>query len=268
MINKLLSKVNEKGSSFAKIILKITSEMSHKETTNTSAEHAIKSAVFYINLLDLYHESKDKNYATFSKNADIFRREADKQRSKIYKFIPAAFRKDLEEVERKALTFFDYEDKIRKKIKEGIRFKESEIYKYTYMRAGDNLIYGKIIESFFPEWCLTEELRINTMLFDMCKDMIDYNDDVKNELPNVLYMYLCTKKKKMEMPCDIKGAIIMAKRIGISAQIINFASNQKKKALTSDNLEKSQTLRNAILYRNDSLIQALTNGIKPKPFKF
>ena len=163
-------------------------------------------------LLDLYAETDNPIYLT----------ESEKQRTDFYQQIPEAFHAQLERTEREVKGFFDDEQTLMQRIKSGDKFSEDDIKNYLLGKSGDNLFYGRVLELLVPEWNLTRELQIQTMLFDIGKDLVDYQEDAARGLPNILGMCLSSGTDK--------------------SRIIQLARELKDDALTSQNIGASPTL--------------------------
>lgn len=243
IIKKVLFKIDKKP--FIKLIRDIVSE-SHSKKSGKKIHEPIKLAVRYICLLDLYHETKDKNYKNYFYDAVIYLNEAKRQKEILYNLIPENQRKSLEKIEKNVLKFFNYESYLRRRLHSWNVFSRNDIRKYIYEKSKDNILYGKILEMLVPGWNLTKELRTKTMLFDIKKDISDYEDDVKNELPNLLCLYFSGNMKKSNIPTSNKKAIQLANEMKISNHILSLATALKNKALKSEELKHSQILKRNI----------------------
>ena len=191
----------------------------------------IKHSVRCACLLDFYAETGDLVYQT----------EFNRQRTRFYQAIPEGFHSQLEIIEEDVKGFFDDEQTLMQRIKSGDKFSEDDIRNYLLGKSGDNIFYGKLLELLVPEWNLTDELRIQTMLFDIGKDLVDYEDDVKNGLPNILLMCL---------------------QSGIDrSKILHLATELKDKALSSSNINASPTLKSAIEQNYIQITERLSSGI-------
>ena len=132
-----------------------------------------------------------------------------------------------------------------KRIKSGDKFSEDDIKNYLLGKSGDNLFYGKLLELLAPGWKLTDELRIQTMLFDIGKDLLDYEDDTRNGLPNILLMYLHS-----------------GIGIGIDRnRILHLATELRDKALSSSYIDTSPTLKSAIEQNYTQIAERLNLGM-------
>jgi len=244
IIRKVLFNIDKKP--FIKLIKDIVSESQSKKAGKKIHE-PIKLAVRYICLLDLYYETKDKNYKNYFSDGVIYLNEAKRQKEILYNLIPENQMKSLEKIEKDVLKFFsNYEIPLRRRLHSWNVFSRNDIREYICEKSKDSLFYGKILEILVPGWKLTKELRINTMLFDIKKDIPDYEDDVKNELPNLLCLYFSGNMKKDNIPMSNKKAIQLANETGISNHILSLATALKNEALKSEELKHSQTLKRNI----------------------
>ncbi len=219
-IEEVLAEIDQRP--FIQTLATIVSEVSSWSDTQ-NIHSLIKQAVRCACLLDLYAETGNSVYQT----------EFNRQRNRFYQAVPKDFHSQLEKIEEDVNGFFDDERILMQRIKSGDKFSEDDIRNYLLGKSGDNLFYGKLLELLVPEWNLTDELRIQTMLFDMGKDLLDYADDVKSGLPNILSMCLSSGIDKRA--------------------ILQLATELKGEALTSPNINISPTLKEAIK-RNYSLI--------------
>lgn len=235
-IQETLSEIDSKP--FIKFVSDVTREISSDKSAQI-AYHATNLAVRCACLLDLYAETDDGVYIW------EFRR----QKAEFYRLIPEEYHEELEALEKRLAGFFDYERVLINRIQEGYRFSGEDVITYLEGKSGDNIFYGRILEIIVPEWNLTRELQIQTMLFDIGKDLEDYEDDIRNGLPNVLYMFLSGRVNRNKIHHEIEGAITLANELGISNGIIELASGLREEALASENIDRSPTLKGAILDR-------------------
>jgi len=222
------------------------------ETKRIKAHELMKLALRSSFLLDLYSET----------NNPIYLEEAEKQLSELYHLVPQKHHRDLKSMEKKARIYFDLEKKLRSRIKAADSFTGEDIRQYLDGKSGDALFYGRLLKTIIPAWNLTSELRIQTMLFDIVEDIIDYEDDIKHGLPNVLYLFLSGSPGKNKIPQDMRGAIRLANELGVSNRILKLATRLKGKALASKDLDRSPTLRETIIDHYDRIEQLLRSELK------
>jgi len=224
VIDEILAEIDQRP--FIQTLTAIVSEVSPNAKL-TQVHSVLTLAVRCACLLDLCAETANS----------IYIEELNKQRFKFYKEVPKDFHSELEKVENDVKKFFNDEKILMKKIKSGDKFSEDDIRTYLKGKSGDNLFYGKLLELLLPEWHLTKELQIQTMLFDIGKDLVDYEEDIANGLPNILIMYLNSGIDKNK--------------------IIQLAQELRTEALTSQNITVSPTLVKAIEYNYDLITKRL-----------
>ncbi len=231
---------------FIKFVSTVITEISPSGEVE-KAKAAIKLAVRCACLLDLHAETDNQTYLG----------EFKKQRTDFYGLIPDQHQQKLRVLEGQVMQFFEEERLIMDRVRSGDRFSEENIREYLLGKSSDNLFYGKVIEVFIPEWDLTEELRIQTVLFDIGKDIKDYEEDIRDELPNVIYMVLSSEVDKGAIPRDEAAVMGSAIRTGASNRLLGLASDFKDRALGSERIKTSPTLEKAINDRFKEIIQLL-----------
>lgn len=227
-IEKVLAEIDQRP--FIQTLVTIVAEISPGSDPQ-SVYSLLKQAVRCACLLDLYAETGDLIYQT----------EFNKQRTRFYQAVPKSFHPELEKVEEDVKGFFDDEQVLIQRIKLGDKFSETDIRNYLLGKSGDNIFYGRLLELQVPEWNLTEELCMQTMLFDIGKDLVDYEEDVKNGLPNILSMCLQS---------GIDGS-----------KILQLSTELRDKALSSSNIDASPTLKSAIEQNYTQITERLNTGI-------
>lgn len=228
-IDEVLVEIDQRP--FIQTLTTIVSEVS--PNANLTQIHSVLTrAVRCACLLDLYAETANPVYAA----------ELEKQRSKFYEEVPKDFHSELEKVEGDVKRFFDDEKTLIERIKARSIFSENDIRKYLTGKSSDNLFYGRLLELLVPEWNLTRELQIQTMLFDIGKDLVDYEEDIANGLPNTLEMCLSSGIDK--------------------SRIIQLAQELKDEALASQNIGASPTLVEAIEHNCALITKRLGKEVK------
>jgi len=233
---------------FIKFVSTVITEVSSSGEVE-KAKEAIKLAVRCACLLDSHAETDNQAYFE----------EFKRQRKDFYGLIPDQHQQKLRVLEGEVMQFFEEECLIMDRVRSRDRFSEENIREYLLGKSSDNLFYGEVLEIFVPEWDLTEELRIQTILFDIGKDIKDYEEDIRDELPNVIYMALSSGVDKDTIPRDGTAAIELAIRTGASNRLLGLASDFKDRALESERIKTSPTLEKAINDRFKEIIQLLGN---------
>jgi hypothetical protein len=247
-IQQVLFKIDNQN--FANYVSQMVYEItSGDETKRAQAYDLMKLALRWALLLDLYYET----------NMPIYLEESEKHLSELYKIIPQKHHRTLISIERKARKYFDFEKELRYRIQANDRFSRKDIRRYLYGKSGDALFYGRLLKALTPAWNLTNELRIQTILFDISKDITDYEDDVNFGFPNILYLFFSGKVEKNKIPRNMRGAIKLADELRVSNRILKLVIRLKEKALVSNNLFRSPTLSETIVdhyYRIEQLFES------------
>lgn len=217
--------------------LKVVFESINEVSCGKKAKRAcnlMKLSLTCSRLLDLYSETKDS----------IYMQELEKQREALYGLIPGKFRQRLQEIEIKGRAFFDEESLLKQRLRNGDNFEENDILGYLRGKAGDSIFFGELINLTTPEWNLNNNLFLYTVLFDIRKDLDDYESDVKEGSPNILFLSLIIDTNKTNIPNNKKGAIEVAKQVGSTGRILKIVSEIK--ALSNQGLQKSPALQKSI----------------------
>lgn len=223
-IHEVLTEIDQRP--FIQTLTTIVSEVSPNANL-IRIRSVLKQAVRCACLLDLYAETTNPVYA----------KELVKQRAMFYEEVPKDLHSELKEVEDNVKGFFDYEKTLIGRIKSGYKFSEGDIKTYLERKSGDNLFYGKLLELLVPEWKLSRELQIQTMLFDIGKDLIDYKEDIENGLPNILVICLCSGIDK--------------------DRLIRLAQELKNEAFARQEINASPTLVKTIGFNYDQIVERL-----------
>jgi hypothetical protein len=235
-IKQVLAKIDSQN--FPRYVSQMAYEVSSRdEIKRTKAHELMKLAIRWAFLLDFYYET----------DRPIYLEEAEKQLCELYQLIPQEHCNDLISVERKTRKYFDFEKHLRSRIQANDSFTGGNIIRYLYGKSGDALFYGRLLRAVTPMWSLTNELRIQIILGDIGKDITDYENDIKQGLPNVLYLFFSGKVEKSSIPQDMKGAVGLANSMGVADRVLTLAARVKEKALASKDLGRSPTLRETIV---------------------
>ncbi len=163
----------------------LISNIFYPDGTNEEKKHLLfsllRAGIRYACFLDKYHESEEK----------IYLEEALAHRATIFSSIDQEKGMVLESIERKLLTFWNYEKHLKKRIKDEDVFTEEEIKDYIRFRSSDSFFYCGIARVFCPvDPQIAEIFHNRLMLFDIVDSIKDYEEDMRDEQPNILTMWL------------------------------------------------------------------------------
>jgi hypothetical protein len=82
------------------------------------------------------------------------------------------------------------------------------------MKSSDAIYYGRLLRTFTKDKDFTFPIYSHMQLLDIQEDIQQYEQDSRNNLPNMLFMKLSQKLKKRQIPLIKKDAIILANEIG------------------------------------------------------
>lgn len=188
------------------LVLNYTENRKKAEITRKNINLAIR----WIFLLDYHYETNNK----------LFYKEAQKYKEFLFKVLD---KKTKANVERGLITLFSHfknEKKLIKKIREGDYISENRIKKHLEGKSSDSFIYSKILESQIMR-DLSDPFHLYTMLFDIKKDILDYETDFENQ-PNILSLFLIANRE--EIPKKKDDAISLSKKLSVSAKIIDYSN--------------------------------------------
>ncbi len=234
---------------FLAMVTAVVGEVSPKCDV-TFTRDVMRKAIRCACLLDLFSETKSPEYLT----------EFVKQRTQFYTMIPVYTHDELESVEYEVKQFFKYEQILHDRIQQGYKFSWTDIEKYIMGKSSDNIFYGRVLELLTLDWTPKHStaLRTQTILFDIGKDIMDYEEDAIEDLPNILYMALTTSLKSKDIPRQLRDAVRIASKTGIAGQIIDFAARFKNE-ISTEILSASPTLQEAVVQR----FEAIRRGLHP-----
>ncbi|OGZ39519.1 MAG: hypothetical protein A3B04_03825 [Candidatus Portnoybacteria bacterium RIFCSPLOWO2_02_FULL_39_11] len=232
-VSHILSQIDERP--FIQLMYASVSEVSSDSKVKDILE-PIKTSVRCACLMDLYAETENA----------VFLREFEAQRRKFYSLVPKQVHTELQTLEAEVKDFFQYELQLRMKLRRSEKFTSEEITRYLLGKSSDNVFYGRLLELIVPEWNLTNELRIQTILFDIGKDIEDYEQDAHSGFPNILNMFLTQKLEASKVPTNPVEAIELASRFGISNEILGLATGYRTQAVANPELAKAPSLQAAI----------------------
>lgn len=155
--------------------------------------------------------------------------------------------RDLKKTERRLRSFYLFEDYLRYKIRMADTFTEGEIQRYIRRKSLDVYAYGRIIRLIVPQWDLTRELYDETMLYDINRDLEDYEGDLPIGKPNLLYFFLVNSVGKDQLPSKNSDALMLAFETGDAQRILSRAGKILNQAFSSGKLNDHLMLRDDIV---------------------
>lgn len=135
---------------------------------------------------------------------------------------------ELKTIEASVKNYFEFEEEIKEKLKNKKEFSDEKIKEYISRKSADTYCYAHIAKLFINlDRSFIELLHIRQELADILDDLNDYENDLKQNQPNILLLYFSNLNY---IPKKNKGAIIYAKEIGIDKRIIIILTSLIKKA--------------------------------------
>jgi|GEM_PF-6884852 len=161
------------------IVQVYTKEVKKAKEAESLLRTTLRTAFF----LDFHSETNDID----------FLKEANKYRELMYSNIPEKDKQDLESIERQIIKLFDYEKQIWTKVKNRQKVSNEEIEKYWQMKSADSLFYGRVTKIFTEDKDFTLPVYVYTQILDIGLDLREYEKDIQDNNPNILYMKLSQK---------------------------------------------------------------------------
>lgn len=235
MINmdKILDKIDKKCSEGNKIMAEIAYVSTKSIKQKKDLGDLIRLADRYACLLDFYYET----------NNSCFYKEAKKQKKALYSTLDKKIKADLNRIEKRILPYFDYEKEIKEKLRKGESFSDKEIKKYILSKSSDAYYSGRLLEMFVPNSTnLVKVFHYRLALSDIYGDLRDFEEDLKHNMPNLLYLHL--HNKNHNVPSSRINALIISRNDSVERKIIKFADDLLDKTKRADltkypRLEKS-----------------------------
>lgn len=225
-INETLVWIDQRIAKYLSLCVEVI-EFYNKEKVNEAEGlliTALRAAFFY----DFYAETGDIDFLN----------EADRHKNFLYNHnqISAQDKEDLQKIESQIMKLFEYEKKIGDNIKAGSVLSDSEIKKHWQMKSADALFYGRIINIFTDGKNLIPDIYAYTQILDMLLDIREYEQDLKKQELNMLYMRLLRVVPSDKIPTSKLLAIELANSTGVSDNIKEETYNiaHQLKELNSD----------------------------------
>jgi hypothetical protein len=194
LINRFISVFQYKKKPFPiRVFSKIIKHTPMDEYSHQLGNTLITGIHSLVTNLDIYSETNDQKY----------KMEANNYREMIYSVSEEKFGQtfvtELNILEGKAMEFFPFERELWERVMQDIPPTDDDIKQYMTMRAGDSHIYAKIIEAFTHK-DLTLPIKVSLQLLDYFRDTYHYHQDLKDNLPNSVYMALMSRYRMSGMP--------------------------------------------------------------------
>jgi len=216
-MNKIIENIDKKCSEGRRIMGNIVYDLTKNINKKRKLCKLIKLADRYACLLDFYYETNDIDYY----------KDAKKQKKALYRRLDAAIKTDLTNLEKELLPYFNYEQDLRRKIQTQNPITEKEIKNYILKKSSDSFYYMRILQAFIPkDNNLVKAYHYRIALYDILDDLRDFEEDFKQKMPNILYLYLYNQNPNV--PSSRLNAFIVAKNSGIDRRIIKFACELRR----------------------------------------
>lgn len=250
-IEKTLIWIDKRIEHYLKILTRIIFIYTNDNKKTKEAENLLRIALRTAFFLDFYSETGNKD----------FLKEGEKYKKELYDSLNKKDRQDLQNIERKIVKLFEYEKQVWTKIKNGQFVSNKEIEKFWKMKSADSLFYGRITKIFTQGINFTTPIYVYTQILDIVLDINEYEKDLAENLPNILYMKLSQQIPKENIPSKKEEAIRLAIRHDICDELIKVADNSLKQISLFD-FGTCKFFLNDIMCQYDSLIELLGNKIE------
>ena len=217
----------------------LLSEIVYFSTKNLEMKKSVfkllRAAIKYVCLMDFYYETLDKKY----KKEFIF------QREKVYKLINTPDKQKLRNLEKKLMLFWNYERKLLKKIKDNKRFKDKDIKEYILRKSEDSKFYFTLVNFKYklPKK-LQRIIHLRQALNNLIDDLKDYDEDIKDNQPNILILYFMKKDfLKDKLPLTAKEASSLIKGLKIKKEILNLGKELAEECLKYKEIDNFPILK-------------------------
>ena len=208
-IEDKLKWIGNRTDNYLKLLMNIIYTSTKDDDKREKAEFLLKTALRVAFFLDFYSETLDKS----------FQKEGNKYKEILYKNVKEKDKEELEVIEKRIMNLFDYEKEIWKKVLDGLSISNKEIEQYWKMKSADSLFYGRITKIFTKDKDFIIPIYIYTRILDIVLDIKEYESDVKDKLPNILYMKLSQRIPIEKILFNKKEAIKQAKKLKIDLEL-------------------------------------------------
>lgn len=178
------------------------------------ASRTLRTALRTANLFDFYYETVDKDFLS----------EAHRQMGTLFQTINPADQIKLKNIGNKIIPFFEFEKLLWKKVLSGEKATDEEIREFLKQRSSDALFYAGVVKIFVPEPDFSTPLHVNMQILDLKTDIKEWDKDIEDGSPNILFMFLSRNINPERLKQLSKNeAIELAKEYRIDKQIIQMA---------------------------------------------
>ena len=204
------------------LYIKIVSALQPDLAVLTSGEEALTTTLHMARFVDLHFETGDLDFLD----------EAYRLEKELYVKLPDTT-DDLERIKNETIGFFDIEKHVWKKVQSGQSITDEEFKTFRVGKSSDARYYARVVQEFVGR-DVTNEIYSDMQLMDILADIQEYEQDSKNNNPNLLYILLCQHAPLEQIPETKAEAIQLARSLGIHEELITIAESLVESAQNSD----------------------------------
>jgi len=178
------------------------------------ADDGLRTALRAANLFDFYYETDESSYKI----------EGWKQIGVLFHDFGPKDRAELEKLGNEIIRFFGYEKELWNRVNQGEKVSDAKIRRFLLERSSDALFYARILQVFVPQENLGPALHANMQMLDMTTDIREWEIDLKNGNPNMLFMFLSQENEVEAIKkLSTKEAVDLAKSQNVDKKFIAIA---------------------------------------------
>lgn len=217
MINKIelaTQQIDNRISHYTKpVYMDIVKALQPDQVIVTSAEDLLVTTLRMARFVDLYYENNDPDYLE----------EGYRKEKELYGKLPSAV-DDFERIKSETIGFFDIERQIWTNVQTGQKITDEEFEAFRMGKSSDARYYARVVQEFIGR-DVTDEIYADMQLMDILADIREYEADLREKNPNLLYMLLSQHMSLDQIPETQGEAVQLAKRLGIHERFIHIAES-------------------------------------------
>ena len=226
MLNKIetaAQQIDERISHYTKpLYFDIVKALQPDQALAIRAEDSLVTTLHMARFVDLHFETGDPDFLT----------EARRLESELYIKLPGATA-DLERIKNETLGFFDIEKDVWTKVQSGQTITDEEFEAFRLGKSSDARYYARVVQEFAGR-DVTKEIYTDMQLMDILADIREFEADMREKNPNLLYMLLSQKVPLGEIPETQPEAVQLARSLGIYEKLLNISEYIIEKAQDFD----------------------------------